>query len=91
MSYELMFLRALAFTVAVETAVLFAARPVFLRREPGGSPLRLVAAGSLCSAATLPYLWFVLPAWLRDRHALGVIVIRRTRVQPFTRHQIALL
>lgn len=70
MSYELLFLRALALTVAVETAALFALRPWLLRGGDAGSPFRLMAAGLICSAATLPYLWFVLPAWIKGYYPL---------------------
>lgn len=69
MEYETLFLRALAVTVALETAALLLLRPWLLRGRP--VPIRrLLAAGLLCSAATLPYLWFLLPAWIKDRQAL---------------------
>lgn len=73
MDYEIDFLRAWATTIAVETAVLWAA----LRLRPGKGPLpslpRILGAGLLCSSATLPWLWFVLPAFVASRGAyLGI-------------------
>jgi hypothetical protein len=71
MSYEILFLRALGTTVAIETVVLgalclrFGPRPV----QWG----RVVAAGILASSGTLPYLWFVLPPFITYRMALIVI------------------
>lgn len=73
MRYEGMFLEALSMTVAIETATLWG-----LTRLPGpGGPIpsagKVLAIGLICSSATLPYLWFVLPAWIQDRYALMAI------------------
>lgn len=73
MTYEWMFLRALAVTVAVETLALLAVArlPWMVQTRPAS--LRLLAAGFFCSFATLPYLWFVLPAWIKGYHPLMVV------------------
>jgi hypothetical protein len=73
MRYEAMFLKALGLTVSIETTALWGLTRLFGR---GGSPPssgRVLACGILCSSATLPYLWFVLPAWVPERNALMAI------------------
>ncbi len=74
MGYETRFLHALLLTVAVEGAVIVA----MLRFFPGVNkwkiPLRrAVGAGVVPSVATLPYLWFVLPAFLTGYYLRTVI------------------
>lgn len=73
MDYEGMFLRALLATVAIETAVLWGLIRLIPIAGVAPSPGRILAAGLLCSAATLPYLWFVLPAWIPEHRALLAI------------------
>ncbi|MBW8888662.1 MAG: hypothetical protein JF616_12975 [Fibrobacteres bacterium] len=68
-----MFLQALGLTVAIETTVLWGVTRLFRRGGTPPSTGRVLACGILCSSATLPYLWFVLPAWVQDRHALMAI------------------
>lgn len=72
MDYELRFIKALMFTVCIETCVLW----LLLRyvvRDRSIRWGRVVAAGILCSFSTLPYLWFVLPRWLPSRLALMTV------------------
>ena len=69
MTYEGQFLRALAATVAVETLVLWIAVRWLLPAAERPGTGRVLGAGALCSGATLPYLWFVLPAFISS-HAL---------------------
>jgi hypothetical protein len=73
MRYEAMFLQALGLTVAIETGVLWGTTRLFRRAGPPPSAGRVAACGILCSSATLPYLWFVLPAWVPERNALMAI------------------
>ena len=74
MDYELLFLKALAVTVSVETLVLLLlARLAFRRLLPDLSISRLIFAGILCSAATLPYLWFIFPRFIHDRTLMIII------------------
>jgi hypothetical protein len=63
MLYETSFLLALIITWAIECPVLLALlRLVFREREiPPGA---ILFAGALCTALTLPYLWFVLPPFV---------------------------
>jgi hypothetical protein len=68
-----MFLQALSMTVAIETVALWGLAHLFKRGGPIPSTGRVLAAGVLCSSATLPYLWFVLPAWAQDRNVLMAI------------------
>jgi len=61
-SYEQMFLYALFFTVAVETAVLFlCARILFKMKQKEASDALLLFCGIALSSATLPYVWFIFP------------------------------
>jgi hypothetical protein len=63
MTYETRFLVALAITVVTETTVLFILVRAFWKIAASGlSNARCLAAGIFASSATLPYLWFVLPA-----------------------------
>jgi len=71
MDYEILFLKALAITVLVETLVLLLIARLALKSP--ASLFRLIFAGIICSAATLPYLWFIFPRILHDRTAMIVI------------------
>lgn len=65
-SYETEFISALALTVTVEAAVvllLLSLKPFFHEGKRVSWPRRIVA-GIAPSFATLPYLWFVLPAFI---------------------------
>jgi hypothetical protein len=63
MLYETRFLLALITTWAIEIPVLFAlVRYVFRHRDL--PVLRIFSAGLICTALTLPYLWFVLPPFV---------------------------
>ena len=77
--YELQFLLALLLTLFIEISVALllrllvtrsgATRAPFLFLKPLAlvSPGRLIFAGLAASCLTLPYLWFVLPAFLVNR------------------------
>jgi hypothetical protein len=71
-SFEARFLVALAITVVVETAVIVGLVRL-LCKEPSTRPhlARCLFAGFFASFATLPYLWFVLPVFVRP---YGVLV-----------------
>jgi len=61
-SYEQLFLYALFFTVAVETAALFlCARVLFKMTAKEAPDALLLFCGISLSLATLPYVWFVFP------------------------------
>lgn len=64
-SYENAFWVSLFLTVAVETSVLFLVFRFGLRRSVPFA--RKLFAGTFPSFATLPYLWFLLPVYVRDR------------------------
>lgn len=66
MSYEKLFLIALGVTILCESIVVLALVRWLWRIKPAAIPTRIcLGAGLLASAATLPYLWFVLPALMR--------------------------
>jgi hypothetical protein len=76
--YETRFLLALVTTWAIEIPILFALlRYVFRNRDL--PILRIVFAGALCTALTLPYLWFVLPPFVDAAYYLligeGLVVL----------------
>ncbi len=72
--YEIQFLMALVSTVAIETLVLFLlVRLWFKIPSRVLSNALLLFAGLFCSAATLPYLWFVLPRFLKSYTLLAVV------------------
>ena len=61
-SYEQLFLGALFFTAAVETAALFLCARVLLKMKQKQAPdALLLFCGIALSCATLPYVWFVFP------------------------------
>jgi hypothetical protein len=72
MSYQTKFLISLAFAIAVETAVAFLVlRRVFKLRELGN--LQIAYAGIVATFSSLPYIWFVLPAFIRSYVAYAVV------------------
>ncbi len=72
--YEILFLEALLSTVAIETLVLFLViRLWFKIQRMALSDGLLLFAGIFCSATTLPYLWFVLPRFLKAYVLLAVV------------------
>lgn len=60
--YELEFLYALGLTLLIEVPILVFLFPVVERRKADWPSL--VFAGMFASALTLPYIWFVLPAFV---------------------------
>ena len=63
-TYELQFLFSLFFTVAIETTVLWLLLRRVLKKSSKSIPFSLVLfAGFVASFSTLPYLWFVFPAF----------------------------
>lgn len=63
MLYETRFLLALVTTWCIEIPVLFAIVR-FVLRDKTLPAIRIVGAGALCTALTLPYLWFILPPYI---------------------------
>jgi hypothetical protein len=71
MLYETQFLLALLTTWAIEIPILIVLiRYIF--RENNFSIPRILGAGALCTALTLPYLWFVLPPYLEAAYYIPV-------------------
>lgn len=66
MEYEISFLKALAITIVIETSVLVILfRTVY--KEPKSGISLLIFTGIIASFSTLPYLWFILPIFIRTR------------------------
>ena len=63
MLYETRFLLALVTTWAIEIPILFALIR-FAFRDKTLPLLKIIGTGALCTALTLPYLWFVLPPYV---------------------------
>lgn len=76
-SYEMEFLISLAGTITIETSVLFALVKILFKRE--GKTIKnhlLFFTGIFASATTLPYVWFVLPLYIKD----GILFILITEL-----------
>ncbi|MCD6497189.1 MAG: hypothetical protein J7M25_02660 [Deltaproteobacteria bacterium] len=73
--YETLFLQGLAITVVTETTLLVLFVRVSLRDSADADPplMHLLACGLLCSGATLPYIWFVLPRYIHTRSVYVVV------------------
>jgi hypothetical protein len=68
MLYEYKFLISLVFTIVIESAALFILiRLLFKKDNKRITNIQLLFAGFLCSFATLPYLWFILPILIKTR------------------------
>jgi hypothetical protein len=65
MSYEFEFLEALALTIFIETIVMFILVKVFFTNFQIKTGL-IILAGITASFATLPYLWFILPIFIKS-------------------------
>jgi hypothetical protein len=71
MLYETRFLLALAMTWAIEIPVLI----VFIRFVFRNKTLpikKIIGIGALCTALTLPYLWFILPPYVDAAYYLVI-------------------
>ena len=67
MIYEYEFLLALVLTVIIETIVLFIiVRKLFKINKKKISNSILIFLGIFCSFSTLPYLWYILPFFIKD-------------------------
>lgn len=66
MDYEMLFLKSLMQTVLIETAVLLILFKLLFKAKEI-KVHRILFTGLLASFATLPYLWFVLPAYIDQR------------------------
>ena len=74
MQYELLFIFSLVFTILIELIVLFLLLRYAFHIGPKHISTSLVIfAGIFASFATLPYLWFVLPAFIQTRLAWSLI------------------
>ena len=73
--YELHFLRSLALTIFIETILLFVIiRRLYKLPDAQLSRALILIGGMLASGATLPYVWFVFPAFILN-HALYTILV----------------
>jgi hypothetical protein len=66
MLYEYKFLISLLLTIIVEIISLFILIKFFFKKEKIKNQI-LFFAGFLCSFATLPYLWFIIPLLVKTR------------------------
>ena len=66
MVYEIHFLKALLLTIFIETVVLFLLFKVFYKTLKINNWL-LLLTGILTSFSTLPYLWFILPLFIKTK------------------------
>jgi hypothetical protein len=66
MGYEINFLKALLLTIVIETSVLFLLFNVFFRTLKVNNWIILLT-GIVASFSTLPYLWFILPLFIKTK------------------------
>jgi len=66
MIYEFSFLKALLLTITIETLVLFLLFKVFYKTLKISNWI-LLLTGVLATFATLPYLWFILPLFIKTK------------------------
>ncbi len=65
--YEIKFLYALLLTIILETCALYLGlRYVFKVKNAQTTIKVILFTGILCSAATLPYVWFLFPAFIKN-------------------------
>ena len=77
MIYEIEFLKALALTITIETAVLFLLFKVIFKKIEI-SNVHLLLTGIFTTFATLPYLWFIFPYFIHSKiwyHVLGEMFV----------------
>lgn len=68
MIYEYKFLISLLFTIVIEIITLFIIIKLFLKKDKKEiTNTLLLFTGFLCSFATLPYLWFIIPLLVKTR------------------------
>ena len=63
MLFETRFLLALVTTWCIEIPILFALVRFVIHDQTLPS-IRIIGIGALCTALTLPYLWFILPPYI---------------------------
>lgn len=72
MDYEIIFLKSLLFTIIVETVILYILiRFIFHNRDT--VIWLIVLSGVTASLATLPYLWFIVPLFVKTKLYYKVI------------------
>lgn len=66
MDYEISFLKSLLLTVSIEIFVILLLSKTLYRRD--AIPFkRIILTGIIASMATLPYLWFIFPLFLKTK------------------------
>jgi hypothetical protein len=71
MLYETYFLLALTTTWAIEIPLLIVLIR-FVFHDKSTPVLKIIGIGALCTALTLPYLWFVLPPFVNAAYYMQV-------------------
>jgi hypothetical protein len=66
MEYEIHFLKALLLTITIETAILFLLFKVFYKTLKVSNWI-LLLTGIVASFSTLPYLWFIIPLFIKTK------------------------
>ena len=72
MNYELSFLKSLILTVFIETLVLWILTRTFEKKKAFPVSVILIA-GFFASFATLPYLWFIVPVFIKQPVPYSII------------------
>jgi hypothetical protein len=72
MDYEINFLKALIFTISIETTVLFLLFKLIFKSLRIKNWL-ILFTGILTTFSTLPYLWFILPIFIKTHIYYSII------------------
>ena len=67
MIYHLLFLKSLIYTIVIEAVCLLLLFGLYFKKLYSFHLLLLIFTGIICSFATLPYLWFVFPNFIKQR------------------------
>ena len=66
MIYEIMFLKALGFTIVIELVILVVIVRYFYKIKKKEISNGLLIFAGTASFATLPYVWFIFPAFIKE-------------------------
>lgn len=72
MDYEIKFLESLLLTIFIETIVLLLLVKTLFRKESFFLK-QIILTGIIASMATLPYLWFIFPLFLKSKLLYKVV------------------
>ena len=73
MNYEISFLKALFLTIIIESLCLIVIIKYFLKDKITINTWLILITGFTCSFATLPYIWFILPVFIKTKIIYNIV------------------